>query len=95
MLRLPKGGASGSIQDNGGNRTVREKKQDFSWWNDEKIVCLLTRITKAGKLDHLRRKIDRINAAVDGGADVGKMNEFVKRGKFNGHNVDELIKQAK
>ncbi|HRR22619.1 MAG: hypothetical protein GXY28_00395 [Bacteriovoracaceae bacterium] len=74
---------------------MREKKQDFSWWNDEKIVCLLTRITKAGKLDHLRRKIDRINAAVDGGADVGKMNEFVKRGKFNGHNVDELIKQAK
>lgn len=74
---------------------MREQTKDFSWWYDQEIVSLISKVTKAGKLDHLKRKIDKINSAVERGADIGKINEFVKSGKFNGHNIDELINQAK
>jgi len=52
-------------------------------------------VVKAGKLDIVKRKIEKINAALEKGADVRKINEFVSRGKFNGRNIDELIEQAK
>jgi len=74
---------------------VREQMKDFTWWKDKEIVHLMSRVAKAGRLDHLKRKINRINAAIDDGADIEKMNEFVKSGKFNGHNIDEMIAQAK
>ncbi len=74
---------------------MRELMKDFSWWKDQEIVHLMSRVAKAGRLDHLKRKIDRINAAVDNGADIDKINEFVRSGKFDGHNIDELIDQAK
>jgi hypothetical protein len=69
--------------------------KELSWWKDREIIHLMSRVAKAGRLDHLRRKIDRINAAVDDGADIEKINEFVRKGKFDGHNIDEMIEQAK
>lgn len=74
---------------------MREQMKDFTWWKDQEIVHLMSRVAKAGRLDHLKRKIDKINAAVDNGANIEKINEFVKSGKFNGHNIDEMINQAK
>ena len=74
---------------------MEEQMQDFSWWNNQEIVRLISEVAQAGKLDHLKRKIDKINAAVENGADIGKINEFVRSGKFNGRNLDELIQQAK
>lgn len=74
---------------------MEELMRDFSWWNDQEIIRLISEVAQAGRLDHLKRKIDKINAAVENGADIRKINEFVKNGKFNGRNIDELIQQAK
>ncbi|MFY9398044.1 MAG: hypothetical protein WAR22_06765 [Desulfomonilia bacterium] len=74
---------------------MKEQLQEYPWWKDQEIVHLMTRVVKAGKMETLRRKIDRINQAVEDGADVGKINEFVEEGRFNGNNIDELIRHAK
>jgi hypothetical protein len=74
---------------------MSEQIRENSWWQNEEIFRLIIKASHAGKLDLVKRKIEKINAAVERGADVQKINEFVSRGKFNGHNVDELIEQAK
>lgn len=74
---------------------MEDKSQEYSWWKDQEIVHLMSRVVKAGRMDYLRRKIDRINKAVESGADIGKINEFVEEGRFNGNNIDELIRHAK
>lgn len=74
---------------------MSDQLKDKSWWNDEEVFHLIKRVVNAGKLEIVKRKFERLNAAVEGGADVGKINEFVMRGKFNGNNIDELIEQAK
>lgn len=65
------------------------------WWNDTEIINLILKVAKAGKLDILNNKLVKIYDAVENGANIEKINEFVSRGKFNGCNVDELIEQAK
>jgi len=65
------------------------------WWNNTEIVNLILRVAKAGKLDILNKKLVKIYDAVENGASIDKINEFVSRGKFNGCNIDELIEQAK
>ncbi|HNY64615.1 MAG TPA: hypothetical protein PKM41_04205 [Deltaproteobacteria bacterium] len=72
-----------------------EAKKEVYWWDDEEIFNLIARVAKAGKLDMVKRKLEKIHIAVENGADVGKINEFVMRGRFNGRNVDELIEQAR
>jgi molybdenum cofactor biosynthesis enzyme MoaA len=74
---------------------MEDKSQEYSWWKDQEIVHLMSRVVKAGRMDNLRRKIDRINKAVENGADIRKINEFVEEGRFNGNNIDELIRHAK
>lgn len=69
--------------------------KDASWWDDAEIINLIIQVAKAGKLESVNRKLGKISAAVENGADIGKINEFVLRGKFNGRNIDELIEQAK
>jgi hypothetical protein len=66
-----------------------------SWLDDEEITDLIIKVLKAGKLDIVNRKLIKISNAVENGADIKKINDFVQRGKFNGSNVDELIEQAK
>jgi hypothetical protein len=66
-----------------------------SWWEDEEIITLIIKVAKAGKLDIVGRKLAKISNAVENGADIRKINEFVMKGKFDGHNIDELIEQAK
>jgi hypothetical protein len=66
-----------------------------SWWDDAEIINLIIRVARAGKLDVVNRKLVKIYTAVENGADIGKINDFVSRGKFNGRNVDEMIEQAK
>ncbi len=66
-----------------------------TWWDDAELVKLIVKASKAGKLDIVNRKLVKIRRAVENGADIGKINEFVSRGRFNGSNVDELIEEAK
>jgi hypothetical protein len=66
-----------------------------SWWDDAEIINLIIKVAKAGKLDVVNKKLVKIYAAVENGADIKKINEFVSLGKFNGRNIDELIEQAK
>lgn len=74
---------------------MEDKSQEYSWWKDQEIVHLMSRVVKAGRMDNVRRKIDRLNKAVENGADIRKINEFVEEGRFNGNNIDELIRHAK
>jgi len=74
---------------------MSEQTTEISWWHNEEIIRLIIEVAKAGKLDIVKRKIEKIDAALEMGADVRKINEFVSRGKFNGRNIDELIEQAK
>jgi hypothetical protein len=74
---------------------MREQMKEKSWWKDEEIFRLIVEAANAGKLDAVKRKFEKLNAALEKGADVRKINEFVSRGKFNGRNIDELIEQAK
>lgn len=69
--------------------------QEPTWWDDDELVKLIVKASKAGKLDIVNRKLVKIRHAVENGADIGKINEFVSRGRFNGSNVDELIEEAK
>jgi ribosomal protein L12E/L44/L45/RPP1/RPP2 len=74
---------------------MSEQTIENAWWQNEEIFRLIVEVVKAGKLDIVKRKFEKINAALEKGADVRKINEFVSRGKFNGRNIDELIEQAK
>jgi hypothetical protein len=74
---------------------MSEQMKEKSWWKDEEIFRLIVEAANAGKLDAVKRKFEKLNAALEKGADVRKINEFVSRGKFNGRNIDELIEQAK
>ncbi len=74
---------------------MSDQLKDKSWWSDEEVFHLMKRVVNAGKLEIVKRKFERLSSAVEGGADVGKINEFVSKGQFNGNNIDELIEQAK
>jgi hypothetical protein len=74
---------------------MSDVKIETPWWNETEIFNLILRVAKAGKLDILNKKLVKIYDAVENGASIEKINEFVSRGKFNGCNVDELIEQAK
>lgn len=74
---------------------MSEQMKDNSWWKNKEIFRLIIEASNAGKLDLVKRKLEKINAALEMGADVRKINDFVSRGKFNGRNIDELIEQAK
>lgn len=71
-----------------------EQLKENTWWDDKEVFQLIFRAVKSGKLDIVKRKFERLNAAIDNGADVSKINDFVMEGKFNGNNIDELIEQA-
>lgn len=74
---------------------MNEHMKENSWWKNEEIFRLIIEVARAGKLDIVKRKFEKINSALEMGADVQKINEFVSLGKFNGRNIDELIEQAK
>ncbi len=74
---------------------MSKNMKENSWWQNEEIFRLIIEVARAGKLDVAKRKFEKINSALEMGADVQKINEFVSLGKFNGRNIDELIEQAK
>lgn len=74
---------------------MSEQMKEISWWEDQELFRLIVEVANAGKLDIVKRKFEKLSAAVEKGADVRKINDFVSRGKFNGRNIDELIEQAK
>jgi hypothetical protein len=74
---------------------MSDQTQEQSWWEDTEVINLIIKVAKAGKLDIVNKKLVKIHTALENGADIGKINEFVLKGKFNGRNIDELIEQAK
>lgn len=73
---------------------MSEQLEEMFWWSDERISRLIIEVARAGKLDTVKKKFDKINAALENGADVEKINDFVVSGRFNGRNIDELIENA-